>query len=233
MLGSFVTEWVNHPSPIPLGFWRSVGASINSFGVECMIDELANAAGVDPVQFRLSKLTNQRWINVLSAVATLSNWSSKPQSGHYRGVAITTAFNSIVAEVVEISNVTATGLRVNTVSVVLDNYLTVNPGQVQAQLMGGVVHGMNAALYGRQTFTNGVAFAQNFNNSKMILAGEMPQVNMQIIPNPSQSDSTQAIGGVGELGVPAFAPALANAYFKATGTRVRTLPFFPNARMDD
>jgi isoquinoline 1-oxidoreductase beta subunit len=232
-LGSFVTEYVSHPSPIPVGFWRSVGASINSFAVECMMDELAAAAGVDPLQFRLNNLTNQRWINVLNAAATLSKWSSKPATGHYRGVAITSAFNSVVAEVVEISNVTATGLRVNTVSVVLDNYLTVNPGQVQAQLMGGVVHGMNAALYGRQSFTNGVPYAKNFNNSRMIKAGEMPQVNMQLMPNPSQADSTIPIGGVGELGVPAFAPALANAYFKATGTRVRKLPFFPNATMSD
>jgi len=132
---------------------------------------------------------------------------------------------------VEISSVTATGLRVNRVSVALDCYVAVNPGSIQAQLTGGVVHGLNAALYGKQTFTSGVAQARNFSNSRMIRLGEMPDVAVTIIPNRPSADPTVAIGGVGELGVPTFAPALANAYFKATGNRVRTLPFFPNAKM--
>jgi len=231
--GSRLTEWVSHPSPIPVGFWRSVGASINTFGVESMIDELAAAAGADPYQFRRALLTDPRWIAVLDAAANLGNWNSPPPPGRARGIAIGTAFNSIVAEVVEISQATTTSLRVNRVSVAIDCYVSVNPGQIQAQMQGGVVHGLNAALYGRQTFVNGAAQAKNFDNSRMIRLQEMPQIDVAIIPNPAAASRTVNIGGAGELGVPTFAPALANAYFKLTGTRVRTLPFFPNATMSD
>lgn len=231
--GTRLTEWVSHTSPIPVGFWRSVGASINTFCVESLIDELAAAAGQDPYLFRRSKLTDPRWIAVLDAAAALGNWTSAPPAGHYRGIAIGTAFNTIVAEVVEISNVTATGLRVNRVSLAVDLYLPVNPGQIEAQMQGGIVHGLNAALYGRQTFVKGAAQASNFNRSRMIRAGEMPQIAVTIIPGPVAADPTKNIGGAGELGVPSFAPALANAYFKATGKRQYVLPFFPNATMSD
>lgn len=229
--GARLTEYVTHPSPIPVGFWRSVGASLNTFGVESMIDELAAAAGEDPYLFRRSRLTNPRWIAVLDAAAQLGNWSTPPAAGRARGIAIGTAFNSIVAEVVEISNVTATSLKVNRVALAIDCYLAVNPGAVDAQLVGGVVHGLNAALYGRQSFVGGVAQATNFRQSRMIRMGEMPEVVVKLIPNPAVADRAAVIGGVGELGVPTFAPALANAYYKLTGNRVRTLPLFPNATM--
>ena len=136
-----------------------------------------------------------------------------------------------MAEVVEISAATSTSLKVNRVSIALDCYLAVNPGSIEAQLVGGMVHGLNAALYGQQTFVNGAAQSKNFNNSRMIRLSEMPQVAVTIIPNPAAADRAAIIGGVGELGVPTLAPALANAYFKLTGQRVRSLPFFPNATM--
>jgi len=230
--GARLTEWVSHPSPIPVGFWRSVGASINTFAVECMIDELAFAAGwSDAYQFRRSRLTDPRWIAVLDAAATLGNWSSKPPSGRARGIAIGTAFNSIVAEVVEVSNVTSTGIKVNRVSCAIDCYVPVNPGAIQAQMQGGIVHGMNAALYGQQTFVNGVGQAGNFNKSRMIRLQEMPQIDVTIIPKPPSASRSANIGGAGELGVPTFAPALANAYFKLTGRRIYSLPLFPGATM--
>lgn len=231
IMGARVTEWVSHPSPIPVGFWRSVGASLNTFGVECMIDELAAAAGQDPYQFRRARLTDPRWIAVLDAAAALGNWTSAPPSGHARGIAIGAAFNSIVAEVVEISSVTSTGLKVNRVSCAIDCYIPVNPGSIQAQLQGGIVHGLNAALYGQQTFVGGVAQAANFNRSRMIRLGEMPRIDITIIPGPAASDRSINIGGAGELGVPTFAPALASAYFRLTGKRARTLPLFPGSRM--
>lgn len=230
-LGARLTQYVTHPSPIPVGFWRSVGASLNTFGVESMIDELAVAAGEDPYLFRRSRLTDPRWVAVLDAAAALGKWTSPPIAGRARGIAIGTAFNSIVAEVVEISGATATGLTVSRVSVALDCYLAVNPGAIEHQLTGGVVHGLNAALYGRQTFVNGAAQAKNFRNSRMIRAREMPKVAVTIMPNPAAADRAKAIGGVGELGVPTLAPALAAAYFALTGRRVRALPFFPNATM--
>lgn len=228
--GARLTEWVSHPSTIPVGFWRSVGASINTFAVESMIDELAAAAGQDPFQFRRARLGDPRWIAVLEAAANAAGWSSAPRSGTARGIAIGSAFNSIVAQVVEVSN-TSSGLRVNRVWVAIDSYLTVNPGSVEAQIVGGVVHGLNAALYGRQTFSNGAAQVRNFKSSRMIRLNEMPAVSVVIMPPPSVADRNVPIGGVGELGVPTLAPALANAWFRLTGTRVRDLPFYPNATM--
>jgi isoquinoline 1-oxidoreductase beta subunit len=233
ILGNRSVEWVWHPSPIPVGFWRSVGASINTFVVESFIDELAKAAGQDPYTYRRARLTDPRWIAVLDKAASLSNWTSTPPSGTYRGIAIGTAFNSIVAEVVEINNVTATGLRISKVTVVLDSYLYVNPGQVDSQLVGGVVHGLNAAMYGQQNFVAGAAQNKNFSRNRMIRPNEMPTVTTYVMPNPAAMDRNAKIGGVGELGVPTFAPALANAYAKATGVRKYSLPLFPGATMSD
>ena len=231
-LGSKVTEYVTHPAPIPVGFWRSVGASINTFAVESLIDELALAAGQDPYLFRKARLTNPRWVAVLEAAAQLAGWSTAPATGRARGIAIGAAFNSIVATVVEIGNLTLTGtFTVYRVSVAIDCYAVVNPGAVNAQIVGGVVHGMNAALYGKQSFTNGAATRKNYNTNRMIRISEMPQVDVTIIPPPPVLDRAVTIGGVGELGVPTFAPALANAHARLTGTRVRSLPFFPAATM--
>ena len=118
------------------------------------------------------------------------------------------------------------------VAVALDCYLTVNPGNVEAQLVGGVVHGLNAALYGQQTFSNGAAQRRNFSNNRMLRLQEMPSVSVTFMPRPAVADRAVPIGGVGELGVPTLAPALANAVARlAGGSRVRTLPFFPNATM--
>jgi isoquinoline 1-oxidoreductase beta subunit len=236
--GAFSTQWISHPSPIPVGFWRSVGMSINAFVVESFIDELAALAGQDPYAFRLSLLTNPSWTAVLEAAATLSNYAAGPAPGHGLGMAITTYANSIVATVVDVSLVSGDGydgqpslFKVNNVWMALNCYLAVNPGQIQAQLVGGMVHGLNAVLYGRQTFVNGVAQNANFAENRVIRADEMPQVAVTLIPNPAQSNEAIPIGGVGEIGVPTLAPALANAYFKASGIRVRNLPFFPNATM--
>ncbi len=229
--GSRLTEYVTHPAPIPVGFWRSVGASLNTFGVESMIDEIAAAVGQDPYRYRQAHLTDARWLAVLDAAATLGKWFSPLPAGRARGIAIGAAFNSIVAEVVEISSVTATSIRVHSVAVAIDCYLPVNPGSIDAQLVGGVVHGLNATLFGQQTFANGVAQTKNFDHNRMIRLNEMPAVSTTIIAKPATADRTVPIGGVGELGVPTLAPALMNAYFRLTGKRVRSLPLFPNAVM--
>jgi isoquinoline 1-oxidoreductase beta subunit len=230
--GSRLTEWVSHTAGIPVGFWRSVGASINTFAVESMIDEMALAAGADPYQYRRSRLTDTRWLAVLDAAAQAAGWSSAPPSGRARGIAIGTAFNSIVAQVVEVS-ATTTGPKVTRVWLAIDCGWVVNPNSVEAQLIGGVVHGLNAALYGKQTFVNGAAQAKNFNTSRMIRLSEMPQVVVKLMPQPTLLDRGQVMGGVGELGVPTLAPALANAWARLSGKRVRALPFYPNATMSD
>ena len=228
-----LVEWVKFNAPIPVGFWRSVGASINTFVVESMIDELAAAAGQDPYLFRRNKLTDPRWVAVLDQAASAAGWSTPPRAGSARGIAIGTAFNSIVAQVVEISGATTTSIRVAKVTVAIDCYMPVNPDAIEAQIIGGVVHGMNAAMWGRQTFVNGTAQAKNFNASRMMRIGEMPTVNVVIVKPPAAASRTTPIGGVGELGVPTFAPALANAVFKLKGVRQRSLPFFPGATMSD
>ena len=231
--GARLTEWVKLNAPIPVGFWRSVGASINTFVVESMIDELAAAFGQDAYQFRRTRITDPRWLAVLDAAASAAGWGNALPAGSARGIAIGAAFNSIVAQVVEVSSATATGVRVSKVTVAIDCYLPVSPGMIEAQIVGGVVHGMNAALWGRQTFVNGAAQIKNFNNSRMLRIGEMPAVKVVIMPAPAVASRTAAIGGVGELGVPTFAPALAAATFKLTGVRQRSLPYFPNATMGD
>jgi len=238
-LGTFCTEYVTDTARIPVGYWRSVGASLNTFAVECQMDELAALAGEDPYLFRRNRLTDARWIAVLDAAAQAGGWNTPVPAGRARGIAIGAAFNSIVAEVVEAyiqTSTSSTGvitktLRVSKVAVAIDAYLTVNPGQVEHQIIGGVIHGLNAALYGRQTFTAGAAVNKNFRNNKMVRADEAPNVTVVRIPNPTTLDRTKIIGGVGELGVPTLAPALANAYFKLTGTRQRSLPFYPAATM--
>jgi len=228
-MGPRLVEWVSHPAAIPVGFWRSVGASINTFAVESFVDELARAARQDPYQFRRSRLTDPRWLAVLDAAATMANWYSKPASGSARGIAVGRAFNTVVAAVVEVSGTSATSFTVRRVWIAVDAYLTVNPLNVEAQIVGGVVHGINAALYGQQTFSNGAAQRKNFNTNPMIRIGRMPQVSVKIMPPPAVLDRSVPIGGIGELGVPTLAPALANAVAALSGTRVRALPFFPGA----
>jgi isoquinoline 1-oxidoreductase beta subunit len=232
--GARLVEWVKfNASPVPVGYWRSVGASLNTFVVESVIDELAAAFKQDPYQFRRTRLTNPRWLALLDRVATESGWNNALPAGSARGIAIGTAFNTIVAQVVEISGVTSSSIRISKVTVAVDCAVPVSPGGIENQITGGVVHAINATLYGRQTFTNGAADIKNFNRSRMIRLQEMPAVKVVIMPPPAVLDRSVPIGGVGELGVPTFAPALANAYFKLTRTRQRSLPFFPNATMSD
>lgn len=196
-----LVEWVSHPSPIPVGFWRSVGASINTFVVESMIDELAAAVGQDPLQFRRARLTDPRWLAVLEAAASLGSWGTTPPAGTARGIAVGAAFNTIVAAVVEVSGSSATSFTVRRVSVALDSYLTVNPANVEAQIIGGVVHGLNAALYGQQTFSNGAAQRRNFNANRMIRLQEMPQVRVTLMPRPSVADrnASRSVGSASSV----------------------------------
>ena len=226
-IGQKVTEWVPLPAGIPVGFWRLVGSSIHAFAVESMIDELAAAAGKDPFDFRYQNLTlDPRATGVLKAADTLSSWRKSLPAGHAWGMAITKAFNTWVCEVVDISG-SATSLKVNRIACVVDCGQVINPGSVEAQMQGGIAHGLNAALWGAITFTAGVAQQRNFNRYRMMRPSEMPAITVKVIPGDN------APSGIGEPGVPPIAPALANAFFKLTGKRVRSLPFFTGATMSD
>jgi isoquinoline 1-oxidoreductase beta subunit len=224
LAGSRRVEWVRHPAGVPVGFWRSVGHSINTFVVESAVDELAAASGLDPLLFRQRLLAaDPRSLAVLNAAAALGDWGTPPPAGRARGIAIGWGFGSIVAQVAEISQPLAGALRVHRIACVVDCGKVVNPNTVEAQMQGGIVHGLAAALWGQMTFTKGAVTPRNFNGYRMLRLREMPDIKVQAI------ESGGPIGGIGEPGVPPVAPALANAYFRLTGQRVRALPFFPAA----
>lgn len=228
-MGNRLVEYGAHPSPVPIGFWRSVGHSYNCFVVETMIDELAHLGGIDPYTYRRNLLVNNpRYLAVLDAAATLGNYTSPLKTGHARGIAIGEAFGTVVAQVVEISNATATSMTIVSVACAVDLGRVINPDSVTAQMQGGILHGISSILWGNITFANGVASVKNFSNYRIMKMHECPTISVSILP------STNPPSGAGEPGVPPVGPALANAYFKLTGTRVRTLPFFPTqSRMSD
>ena len=222
-------EFIPNLADIPVGYWRSVGESYNTFAVESAVDELARAAGLDPMAFRRTQLAaDARALGALNAVDTLSGWSTIPlPAGSARGVAYLTGFGSYIAMVVQISLNSAKQIRVDKVFCAIDCGLAINPDSIEAQIQGGITHGLSAALWGQVTFAAGVPSVSNFNNYRVVRSADMPVISVAVVP------STAAPGGVGETGVPCVAPALANAYAKLTGTRVRTLPFYPGATMGD
>ena len=224
-LGTHVVEWVPLPSGIPIGFWRSVGASLNTFAVESMIDELATQAKLDAFAFRRMVTTDPRTLAVLNAADSLSSWRKSLPAGHGWGVAVGEWFGTIVAEVVDISRPTTGSIKVHRVACVVDCGTVINPDSVEAQMQGGIAHGMSAALWGQITFVNGVVSQTNFNKYRSARLGDMPQITVQVLT------SANPPSGIGEPAVPPIAPAIANAYARLTGVRVRTLPFFPGATM--
>jgi isoquinoline 1-oxidoreductase beta subunit len=226
-LDPYLVEYIRHDATIPVGYWRSVGMSINTFAVESAIDELAVAIGADPIQFRLNNLNDQRMTNVLTALKTLSNWSTAPASGRARGVAIAKGFGSWVGQVAEISvNATSGAVTVHRVSSVIDVGTAINPDAIKGQIEGAVAQAMAATLWAQQTFVNGVPQSTNFNKYRPVRLQEMPQVDVQVLQGGG-------VGGVGEPGVPCVAPAIANAYAKLKGetVRKRSLPFFPGTTL--
>lgn len=225
-LGTKLVEWVPFlDAGIPVGYWRSVGCSINTFVSESMIDLLAKAAGQDPFTFRYGTMTDARGVAVLAAADQASQWRKTLVKGHAWGVAISQAFNTWVCEVFEISAPTSTSIRVHRVTCVVDCGQVINPNSVTAQMEGGIIHGINAAMWGQITFTQGIAAQTNFNKNRMMRMNEAPQIDVQIIK------STLPPTGTGEPGVPPVAPAIANAYAALTGKRLTALPFFPGATM--
>ena len=221
-MSSRLVEYGAHPSPVPIGFWRSVGCSYNAFVVESFIDEIAHSRGIDPLTYRKSLLAaNPRYLAVLEAAAVLGGWSTALPSGHARGIAIAEAFGTVVAEVVEIANATATSMQILKVACAVDCGRVINPDSVKAQMEGGIVHGISATLWGGISFKNGVASVRNYNQYRLVRMRDMPQITVELLP------STNAPTGAGEPGVPPIGPALANAYYMLTGNRMRMLPFFP------
>jgi isoquinoline 1-oxidoreductase beta subunit len=226
--GAVSTEWVpldDDVAGIPVGYWRSVGSSLNTFAVESLVDMLAAAAGEDPFVFRIARTTDQRTLDVLKAADALSAWRATLSAGHAWGMAISKAFGTIVCEVVDVSQPAAGSLKVHRVACAVDCGIAVNPDQVEAQMQGGIVHGLNATLWGRSTFVAGVCQQTNFNRARMLRLSETPAITVKIMQNGYDPS------GTGEPAVPPVAPAIANAYARLTGVRQTSLPFFPNATM--
>ncbi len=218
MAYEFANQRIAHvivPTPVPLGYWRSVGHSHNAFFKESFIDELAVAAAKDPSQFRRDLLKNHpRHLAVLNAGIERAG---TPPAGRAHGIALHESFGTIVAEVAEVS-VEGTEIRVHRVVCALDCGIAVNPNIIAQQMESAVIFGLSAALYGEITIKNGQIEQRNFDGYPVLRLQQAPVVEVVIIK------SAEPPQGIGEPGVPPIAPAVANALFTLTGKRLRTLP---------
>ncbi len=203
---------------VPVLWFRSVGNTHTAYVMETMLDELAHAAGQDPVAYRRPLLKNHpRHLAALNLVAEQAGWGQPLPAGHFRGVAVHEAFGSFVAHVVEISY-QRQQLKVVRVTCAIDCGLAVNPDGVRAQLESAVIFGLTMALYGELTLHEGQVQQSNFYDYRLLRMHEAPTIAVHLVP------SAEKMGGAGECGVPSVAPALANALFAATGKRTYHLP---------
>ena len=211
-------EYARAELPVPVGYWRSVGPSQNTFVLESFIDEMAHAAKRDPFEFRREMLAdNPRLQHVLEIAAERSGWGKPLPAGRARGIAVVEDKGGLVAEVAEVS-VQNGRVRVHRVTCAADCGQIIHPGIVEAQLSGSIVAGLTAALYGEITIEKGRAKQGNFNDYRILRMSEMPAISVHIVKTQEEP------GGVGEPGVPPIAPAIANAIFALTGARLRRLP---------
>jgi isoquinoline 1-oxidoreductase beta subunit len=216
---NLLVEWHKAPGGVPTLWWRSVGHSHSAFAVETFLDELARAAGKDPYEYRRGLLEDHpRHRRVLELATGKAGWGKPLAEGHGRGLAVHESFGSFVAQVAEVSVSREGAVRVHRVVCAIDCGPVVNPDGVRAQMEGGIVFGLTAALFGEITFENGRVKQRNFHDYPMLWMHEAPVVEAHIVP------STDKMGGVGEPAVPPIAPAVANAIFAVTGKRIRRLP---------
>ena len=204
---------------VPTGFWRSVGNSQNGFVTESFVDELAHAARLAPLQFRLRLLAKQpRMRGVLELAAQKAGWGGKLPKGQGRGVAAVSSFGSYAAEVAEVAVGADGEIKVKRVVCAIDCGAVVNPDTVKAQMESAVIFALTAALKGPITIKNGRVEQSNFHDYPLLRLDETPAIEVYIVA------SDENPGGVGEPGVPPLAPALANAVFAASGQRLRRMP---------
>jgi isoquinoline 1-oxidoreductase subunit beta len=207
------------PPAVRTGFWRGVGPNNNVFAIESFMDELARKAGKDPIDFRKSMLANQpRFIAALDLVAEKSNWGDPLPPRVGRGVCLQPSFASFIATVVEAEVDEYGEVYLRRVTAAVDTGIAVNPDTVVAQLQGGLVFGLTAALYGEITIEKGRVRQSNFNDYRMLRIDQTPRIDVHVIK------SGEAPGGIGETGATAGPPALRNAIYAATGVALRRLP---------
>jgi isoquinoline 1-oxidoreductase beta subunit len=217
---NLAVDWYPVQSPITTLWWRSVGHSRTAQTVEVMIDELAQAAGKDPVDFRLSLLRGHpRHITVLKLAAEKAGWGATLPAGRGRGVAVHESFNSYVAMVADVVANADGSIAVERIVAAVDCGVPINPDVIRAQLEGGIGFGLGAALRNRITLTDGVVDQTNFDGYEPLRISDMPRVEVHIVP------SNEPPTGIGEPGVPPVAPAVTNAIRAATGKSLHSLPW--------
>lgn len=215
-------EYIETDPGVPYGFWRSVGASVQGYVVEAFIDEMATTAGKDPYQFRRDLLEKApRHRAALDLVAEKSGWGKPLPQGHARGIAVMECFGSIVAQVAEVS-VTNGTVNVHKIWCAVDTGWVIDPDTIKAQMEGGTVYGLTAALKGEITIQNGRVVQRHFQDYPVLRHNEMPQIEVYIVP------SVEVPGGIGEPSTALAAGALLNAVAAATGKRLYRLPIRPD-----
>jgi isoquinoline 1-oxidoreductase beta subunit len=215
---NLLVEHAMRNPPVPPGFWRGVNINQNAIYLECFIDELAHAAGKDPLAFRRSLMAEHpKSLAVLDAVADKIGWSKPAEEGVHRGLAVVKTFGSHVAACAEVS-VDEGNLRIHRIVAATDPGYAVNPQQIEAQVEGSFVYGLSALLYGECTLENGAVVQSNFHDYPSMLLKEMPKVETIVMP------SGGFWGGIGEPTIAVAAPAVLNAVFAATGKRIRSVP---------
>lgn len=230
-IAAFQLEYAALACPVPVGWWRSVEDSINAFAVECFVDELAAHGGIDPLAYRLDLLSGARRLaerdgasieterlrRVLAAVAERAGWASESPAGHAKGLACHACRGSYIATVAEVS-VSSGRLAVRRLWAAVDCGIAVNPLGIDAQISGGLLFGVSAALLESIAMEQGRVTQRNFNDYPLLRLPDCPRVEVVIVPSDAQCS------GVGELAVPVIAPAIANALCRLTGQRIRSLP---------
>ncbi|TCK28142.1 isoquinoline 1-oxidoreductase beta subunit [Ancylobacter aquaticus] len=219
-----LVEYIRQDSGRDVGFWRAVGYGQNNFGVECMIDEVAAARGVDPVALRLELLNGQpRAQKVIEAVAAMADWK-RPREDRALGLAYTDAFGGHCAEVAEVSLDRESGeIRLHEVWCVVDPGVAIQPRNIEAQVAGAILFGISHALYEQINIVAGEVQETNFDTYRLLRMSEMPRIHVEVTPTPENKPA-----GIGEVGLPPIGPAIANAVARLTGgVRLRHYPFLP------
>ena len=217
---NFQVEYVRaEPPAVPTGFWRGVGPNNNVFATECFMDELARKAGADPIAFRIGMLDKTpRLKTALQLVAEKSDWGQPLPARTGRGVCAQPSFGSFIATVVEAEVDEHGEVHLRRVTSAVDTGIAVNPDTIVAQLQGGLIFGLTAALWGEITIERGRVRQSNFNDYRMLRIDEVPKIDVHVIK------SGEDPGGIGETGATAGPPALRNAIYAATGVALRRLP---------
>jgi isoquinoline 1-oxidoreductase beta subunit len=215
-------EFIREQRGVEVGLWRAVGSGYTKFGVECMIDEIAAAKGVDPLAFRLELLKDEpRARKVVETAAQMAEWTRK-RDGRALGIAYSDTWNTHVAQVAEVSLDRGSGqIRVHHVWCAVDPGVAVQPANIVAQMEGSIVWGVSHALFEQINFKDGAVQESNFHDYRVLRMSETPEIHVRVMPTENRP------GGIGEAGLPPVGAAIANAVAQLTGTRLRHYPLLP------